>query len=380
MEESYKSAYENTFTNTLTDLIWHLRREKRFVKEISTQAKTLASTRWEEMAAVSSWIKRNRFDVKQYLDEKNFTRKPSPLWWITLMIVNEIANEAYSVFKKLQGLALAPSEQREELSKLRAVYTSWIDIVGPLQDTERHAYINSEGWRVSKDGNFAARHDKTRSFIEDMVMVEMEFIETADAAVIKRFVDDTCSLLLNLVAGLAATAVNRCENSGICEAKPPIMPHQLAQMRGPDFGLVLRRQKDRLRKICEPTRIAMIEEDFSALRKAYAKEQTLRTALSTCDASTDFEQSWKAIKDRFRFLQDFAGGLATTISDPTTSTDDDFSAFRNVRDSHRSSLTSLSVEGVLYSKQQNLLNELASSKSAEDREAMNSVAGALNMV
>ena len=52
----YKSIIDNSFYGYLTGLIGYLRRQQNLFKEIKTQVKTVANTRWESISKASILI------------------------------------------------------------------------------------------------------------------------------------------------------------------------------------------------------------------------------------------------------------------------------------------------------------------------------------
>ena len=80
-------------------------------------------------------------------------------------------------------------------------------------------------------------------------------------------------------------------------------------------------------------------------------EPPLRAALDDMqEKAVSFEDAWAPVDSRFPMLQEFCGALATVF--PNTSTvESDFSTLGLENNEYRKSLTDLSLEGVLHSKQ-----------------------------
>ena len=75
------------------------------------------------------------------------------------------------------------------------------------------------------------------------------------------------------------------------------------------------------------------------------------------DHKTMFNDAWDSIKGRYNFLRCFSAGLATSFAN-TTSVESDFSILKWSKDSHRRSLTNLSLEGVFASKDYAVLSRI----------------------
>lgn len=70
-----------------------------------------------------------------------------------------------------------------------------------------------------------------------------------------------------------------------------------------------------------------------------------------------FESGWKMVQGRFDVLHDFYGGIATVQAN-TATVESDFSILGWEKDEHRQSLSDLSLEGIIQSKQYELLANL----------------------
>ncbi len=104
-------------------------------------------------------------------------------------------------------------------------------------------------------------------------------------------------------------------------------------------------------------RVAEIEAEQVALFHAYKEEPTLAAALDACDSTTTFQQGWTLVSPRFSALRDWAGGLASIF--PNTATvESDFSVLGWEKDEYCQSLTDLSLEGIMQSKQYDLLAKI----------------------
>ena len=70
-----------------------------------------------------------------------------------------------------------------------------------------------------------------------------------------------------------------------------------------------------------------------------------------------FEAGWKIVLGRFNILRDFCGGLATVPANMAT-VESDFSVLGWEKDEHRLCLSDLPLEGIMQSKQFELLSNL----------------------
>ena len=105
------------------------------------------------------------------------------------------------------------------------------------------------------------------------------------------------------------------------------------------------------------------ERDHRDLLAAYAREPDLKTTLDTHNEKTFFDEAWDCVKGRFLNLRQLCGGLATAFPN-TSSVESDFSVVQWENDSSRTSLSSLSLAGVMRAKQYEMLKEIMPSSEA----------------
>ena len=137
------------------------------------------------------------------------------------------------------------------------------------------------------------------------------------------------------------------------------------KLRTAEFGInVLARHLPQLRLTWSGERISQIEQDHRELCEVYRQDHRLQSVLEGCDHTT-FNAGWAIVDGKFSALRDFCGGIATVFAN-TASVESDFSILGWGRDEHRLSLTDLSLEGILHSKQHELLS-VADSRSLRMR-------------
>ena len=90
---------------------------------------------------------------------------------------------------------------------------------------------------------------------------------------------------------------------------------------------------------------------------AYAREPSIKEVLDAHDHKTFFNDAWDSVNTRFVTLRQFCGGLASMFPN-TTSVESDFSMVKWEKDAHHTGLTSLSLEGVMHSKQLDIFSDL----------------------
>ena len=100
-----------------------------------------------------------------------------------------------------------------------------------------------------------------------------------------------------------------------------------------------------------------MERDHRELRETHQRDPLLQAHLKQCNHKTTFKAGWTIVDGKFSALRDFCGGIATVFAN-TASVESDFSILGWEKDEYRLSLTDLSLEGILQSKQHELLKSL----------------------
>ena len=137
---------------------------------------------------------------------------------------------------------------------------------------------------------------------------------------------------------------------------PPVMPAELVKMRmGVFTSDVLDPFRQHLEKLWLVEQIDQVECDHKDMHLACAREPSIKEVLDAHDHKTFFNDACDSVKTRFVTLRQFCGGLASMLPN-TTSVESDFSMVKLEKDAHRTGLTSLSMAGVMHSKQFNILS------------------------
>ena len=134
------------------------------------------------------------------------------------------------------------------------------------------------------------------------------------------------------------------------------MPAELVKMRTCAFiNGILDLFRQHLVKFWLAEQIDKNECDHKDMLLAYAREPSVKEILDAHHHKTFFNDTWDSVKTRFLTLRQFCGGLASTFFN-TTSVESDFSVVKWEKDAHRTGLTSLSLAGVMHSKQFDILS------------------------
>ena len=77
---------------------------------------------------VTQWFKKNHSQIDEHVKKFKPDVNPRSEWWIVLMAINTISQEATNTFRALEGLTTLVSQQREGLNNLAATYSAWFEI------------------------------------------------------------------------------------------------------------------------------------------------------------------------------------------------------------------------------------------------------------
>jgi hypothetical protein len=132
---------------------------------------------------------------------------------------------------------------------------------------------------------------------------------------------------------------------------PPVMPTDLVKMCPSVFiNEVVDQYHGHLAKHWSVNLIDKVESEHRELLAVYARKPDVKAALDKHEEKTFFNEAWDYLKGRFMQLHQLCGGLATAFPN-TTSVESDFSIVKWEKNDSCSSLTSLSLAGIMHAKQ-----------------------------
>ena len=108
----------------------------------------------------------------------------------------------------------------------------------------------------------------------------IEEIGTDEMAAIVKRISTCCD---ELVARLASIVVECDSRKDAADFMPPVLSHQLVQLRGRDFTDIIRKQKNRMSARWSQQSIELIEQAFQELRVAYKRKTYLKKVMDKCD-------------------------------------------------------------------------------------------------
>jgi hypothetical protein len=146
--------------------------------------------------------------------------------------------------------------------------------------------------------------------------------------------------------------VERDSNNNARELEaPPVMPADLVKMcPGVFISEVVDQYRGHLTKHWSADLIDKVESEHHELLVVNVREPDVKVTFDKHDKKTFYNEARDCLKGRFMQLRQLCGGLATTFPN-MTSVESDFSIVKWEKNDSCSSLTSLSLAGIMHTKQ-----------------------------
>ena len=356
LQNSYTHFGDDKFYQTLTGVIGYLRRQQNLIGDMRSKCPKVSDTRWESMSNVSGWFKLHKVVVNEYFESKKPVCLPPPEWWVQMMIIDHFASRATITFKAVQGHTVTVSMQRSQLASLQGFYLKAVGGKGPLLEPEANQ-LDGEQWLLSRCRRFAGCYAKAKDLIMNQGSFVLAKIEQIDEDCIDALVKDVTNLYTQSAADIGEIVAERDSMNEAADALPPVMPHELAVLAHADFCALVRMHRERLLARWSAAEMDVIEQEHQQLLAAYSQEPQLANALKACGPSTTFDEAWGVVKGRFKTLLRFCGGLACVFPG-TAQVESDFSTVKAEKTVFKNNLTDLSLEGILHSKQFDMLDAI----------------------
>ena len=309
---------------------------------------------------VSKWLLGKRIDIYNYSASLKDPLDciPPDWWWVIVAAINAITELVNAVFVQLQGKTLLIPQQTAILAQLADDITILTGIEGPFDDREIQ---ERAGGPHSTHGRWSISHENVFLFLHDQGMFIRHMFATLTVPVGDNVISEVGKFLVVMVEGIREIQVERDSLNRAADDIPPVLPHELVKLRTAEFGrMVVDRHLQQLRHSWSEETIAQIEHQHRQLRTAYQQDSTLKMAFDKCDSGSlgmSFEVGWGMVEGRYDILRDFCGGIATVQAN-TATVESDFSRLGWEKDEHRKCLSDLALEGIMQSKQFELLGNL----------------------
>ena len=347
---------DGLFYKQAHNLSVHLRKQANLIRDMKTTCPK-DTNRWVHFGNMIKWMLEHRRRILEHIVEKEPVCAPSEAWWILCAAVAPLILTLNTTLVILQGRDLVLSQQQREIDNLIGNLCTFLqmktdDEIDLTDKTANKDFVQDQGWCVLIDD--VATHCKDQGSWSRDALSALSNNEQQEALL------DIAHFSLHLVAGLSEVQAERNSNNEIRELEsPPVMPADLVTIRTSKFiEDLLDPHREHISQFWNVDEIDMIEKDHQALRSAFHSEVGLKEKIALHDHETMFNVGWDTFKGRFSYLRQFVAGLGSVFAN-TASVESDFSVLKWEMDEFRSSMASLTLEGVLQSKQRTLLSSLA---------------------
>lgn len=361
-----RNVMQDSFRSQLLSVISYLRRQTTLRSKMGSTCPALCQTRWLSLGSSTKWLTRHREEIEEYMMEKNCDLCPTSAWWLTASAFKVYISLVDECAKAMQGKDTLIIEQNELITKLIQDIRDAVKIEGPLSGLNLLSIVgeDSVAYHLSGvDGVYLVRRTAVTQFLEDAsfnAADDLANLSLLDAAEVEQ---NIAQLFLESFMRISELRVQRSESNAALEHQfPGVLPWHLYNMRPRDFFCALKMQKERLLATFQPSTLVAIEEEFRAFKKyisCNASAFAMAKEFEQCAASGGevFGRAWKPYKCKFKMLFAFSGGLASVF--PSTATvESDFLTLQWEKNLHRSSLTDLSLEGILHCKETGTVSKL----------------------
>jgi hypothetical protein len=277
-------------------------------------------------------------------------------FWIEIHSLYKIMAAINYTLASLQGKQLILDMQKQELERLREelMRIGGVTTFNVFVDDLENPIVFDLTDIVTK-GSFTMTKSSAQAYLNNLgdvfIVSEVEAYRERDNQGYTEMLRSICKLFVELVHGLFVLCPERdiC-NSSLCRTPPPIMPYAVVKIGSFHLSKLVIEQKERLHASFNESKMREIEIQYSEFETRYYRDKSFKQIVDNTEDTKSFHEAWGLFYKDYPSLVSFFGGLATLF--PGTSTvESDFSTIGWERDVYRSSLASISVEGILHSKQ-----------------------------
>ncbi len=150
---------------------------------------------------------------------------------------------------------------------------------------------------------------------------------------------------------VAIVAERDARNREKTDAAPLVLPLEIAGLSTIEFTELPFEHEERLKHSFLGIVVEeVISNEFEQLVQLISRDSNLKAALTKGSGDSNFGKAWRPLGNRFPYMLRFVAGLASFMPG-TTTVEADFLTINYKKDDHRSAFTSLSLEGILHSRQ-----------------------------
>lgn len=382
-QKGYQAISGGNFLEVLRPLISHLRKQYKLRSKMDTQCPQVATTRWLSMSKVLTWLCDHMITIREHLEE-HADCAPSTSWWILAFSVREMCNMMAYTLIVLQGhktLLVQQSAGLESLMKNISDLAGIKKVEDMPEGTDPASIIVKE-----VDGNsnlYVVKLHIREGIIEHQfhILAMWNILSDDEKDSIITTVGEFALILVTRINDICAqrTTLNKAKRL----SNFPVLPSQLLKMQTNIFNNLLLEHEPKMD--ASGLSAAQVSQEFITFKDDVRRSESLQDAfkdrLTTSDATIsqsdtsnavteDFDDFWKIIDGKYKSLQNFCAGLATTFAN-TASVESDFSLIGMEMTDQRSSMTDFTMAAILQTKQYDKLRfpdiRIASSSSDDSQ-------------
>jgi hypothetical protein len=277
-----------------------------------------------------------------HVADKRAVQAPSTQWWVIAGALAPLFKQIAITFATLQSPNLVISQQRQEVSNLMADIAAGLDIrstmdAALINEIDPTTIIQQDGWIITKD--VVIMHIRDQGSWACDLYNELSDIEK------QQTLQEINIFSLSIVTDGLQIQAKRDSNNNARELEaPPVMRPSVF------ISEVVDQYRRHLAKHWSTDLIDKAESEHHELLVVYTRELDVKAALDKYDEKTFFNEAWDCLKGHFMQLHQLCGGLVTTFPN-TTFIESNFSIVKWEKNDSCSSLTSLSLAGIMHAKQ-----------------------------
>ena len=335
------------------------------------------------MSKVLTWLCDHMVTIREHLEE-HAECAPSTSWWILAFSVREMCNMMACTLTVLQGHKTLLAQQSAGLESL-------VEDISTLADIKK-VEVMPEGTDPASiivkevDGNsnlYVVKLHIRESIIETQydILAMWNLLSDDERDSIITTVGEFALILVTRINDICAqrTTLNDADRS----SDFPVLPSQLLEMQINIFNKLLLEHQHKMN--ASGLSASQVSQEFKTFLNDVSLSENLQDAfkdrLTTSDATIsqsdtskavteEFDDFWKIIDGKYKSLQIFCAGLATTFAN-TASVESDFSLIGMEMTDQRSSMTDFTMAAILQTKQYDKLRfpdiRIASSSSDDSQ-------------
>ncbi len=340
LKKAIKKIGNETFISELRNFSTYLRKKVSFV-EIYKKCPAYCDTRWLTLQTMLEWLSKRRSQIILWLQENDPIQIPAPTFWMRIDILKDVVSRCCTCSQSLQGLQQLVSEQKKALSRLADVLV----MITGARHQEEEDEIDDDCLVAN---NFICM-ERTRA--EAFVLDVSDYTEQQFELLTDHERDDLLTEVMLLFTELIGNLkrIRNYRGTDEEEDKEPLsaIPSELILLSSKQFRQFVNDQHERLTYHWSDEDIEQLKKEFKLFSTLPVEDPVLWETVLRKEKEKDcFEKIWTTLGKRFQMMRMFIGGMASVFAN-TATVESDFSRIKREKSVFRSSMTDLSLEGIL---------------------------------